>query len=88
MSSDELNTLIIDGIGGDHDTMIGTIRFRLLINVESDGECYALNDRLIIYSSSFYILRILIATNYINYSNVNGDQIKLAENYFKNSLLY
>jgi alpha-L-fucosidase 2 len=88
VSNDEMNTLIIDGIAGDHDTMIGTIRFRLVINVESDGECYALNDRLIIYSSTFFTLRIVIATNYINYSNVNGDQIKLVDKYLKNSLLY
>jgi len=56
--------------------MIGSIRFRLLINVELDGLCYLLNDCVIIFESNFVILRIVISTSYINYSNVNGDDIK------------
>ncbi|UJR24698.1 hypothetical protein I4U23_006072 [Adineta vaga] len=79
ISVDKSNTLIVDGIGGDCETMPGSIRFRLLINVELDGQCDLLDDRLIIFSSSFFILRIVIATSYINYSNVNGDEILLSE---------
>ncbi|CAF3408893.1 unnamed protein product [Rotaria sp. Silwood1] len=88
VSVDDINTLIVDGIGGDHETIPGTIRFRLLVNVELDGECYALNDRLIIFASSFLTIRIVIATSYINYSNVNGDEIKLSKNNLNNCLLY
>lgn len=82
------NTLIIDGIGGDHKTIPGSIRFRLLINVELDGECYFSNDRLIIFESSFVTLRIVISTSYINYLNVNGNEIKLSEDKLNNCLLY
>jgi alpha-L-fucosidase 2 len=80
--------LIVDGIGGDHETMRGSIRFRLLINVELDGECYSSNDRLIIFKTTSYTLRIVISTSYINYSNVNGDEITLSMNKLNNCLLY
>ena len=86
---DELNkTLIVDGIGGDHQSIKGMIQFRLLINVESDGECYPLSDHFIVYKSTFVTLRVVISTNYINYQNINGDQVKLSDNLLKNSLLY
>ncbi|CAF0756781.1 unnamed protein product [Rotaria sordida] len=88
ISVDKTNTLIVDGIGGDHETIPGTIRFRLLINVELDGECYPLNDRLIIFASSFLTIRIVIATSYINYSYVDGDEKKLSQNNLNNCLLY
>ncbi len=42
--------------------MPGSIRFRVLINVELDGECYTSNDRLIIFESTFVTLRIVIST--------------------------
>ncbi|CAF2106436.1 unnamed protein product [Rotaria magnacalcarata] len=82
------NTLIVDGIAGDHETMPGSIRFRLLINIQSDGELYLLNDRLIIFESNFLIIRIAIATNYINYANITGDEIKLSNDILNNCLLY
>jgi len=68
--------------------MNGSIRFRLLINVELDGQCYLSNDRLIIFQSNFITLRIVISTSYINYLNVNGDEIKLSETKLNNCLLY
>ena len=88
ISSDQSNTLIVDGIGGDHDTMVGSIRFRLLINVELDGECYISDNRLIIFESTYLTVRIVISTSYINYSDVNGDEIKISEKILNNCLLY
>jgi alpha-L-fucosidase 2 len=52
----------------------------LVIDVQANGPCYAFNDHLLIFSSSAVILRIVVATSYINYSNVNGDEVQLAEN--------
>ncbi|CAF3486675.1 unnamed protein product [Adineta steineri] len=88
ISVDKSNTLIVDGVGGDFETMVGSIRFRLLINIELDGECYLLHDRIIILASNFLTLRIVIATSYINYANINGDEIKLSEDILKNCLLF
>jgi alpha-L-fucosidase 2 len=68
--------------------MIGSIRFRLLINVESDGPCYLLNNNLMIFKSSIITLRIVVSTSYINYSNVNGDEIQLSKDKLTNCLLY
>jgi alpha-L-fucosidase 2 len=68
--------------------MIGSIRFRLLINVELDGQCYLLNDNLIIFESNYIILRIVVSTNYINYSNISGDEIELSKTKLNNCLLY
>ena len=68
--------------------MKGSIRFRLLINVELDGKCYISNDRLIIFATNSFTIRIVISTSYINYSNVNGDEIKLSEEKLNNCLLY
>ncbi|CAF4615420.1 unnamed protein product, partial [Rotaria socialis] len=82
------NTLIVNGIAGDHETMPGSIRFRLLINIQLDGELYLLNDRLIIFGSNFLIIRIAVATNYINYANITGDEIKLSNDILNNCLLY
>lgn len=82
------NTLIIDGIGGDHETLKGMIHFRALINVQLDGECYPMSDHLIIYKSTSVILRVVICTSYINYQNPNGDQVGLCSNLLKKSLLY
>jgi alpha-L-fucosidase 2 len=66
--------------------MPGSVRFRLLIDVQADGPCYAFNDRLLIFSSSNVTLRIVVATSYINYSNVNGDEVQLAENFLSSCL--
>ncbi|CAF0835925.1 unnamed protein product [Adineta ricciae] len=85
---DESNTLIVDGVGGDFGSMPGAIRFRLLVNIESDGQCDLLNDRLIIFSANYFTLRIVIATSYVNYSNVNGDEIHLSETMLRNSLQF
>lgn len=68
--------------------MLGSIRFRLLINVELDGECYVSNNCLIIFQSTFIILRIIINTSYIDYSNVNGDEKELSQKNLNNCLLY
>ncbi len=82
------NTFVIDGIGGDHDTMKGSIRFRLLINIESDGESYYSNERLLLLKSNYILIRIVVSTSYINYSNVNGDEIQLSFDKLNNCLLY
>jgi alpha-L-fucosidase 2 len=68
--------------------MIGSIRFRLLINVELDGKCYISADRLIIFATNSFTIRIVISTSYINYCNVNGDEIKLCSDKLNNCLLY
>jgi alpha-L-fucosidase 2 len=65
----------------------GSIRFRLLINVESDGPCYLSNNTLIILESTFITLRIVVSTSYINYSNINGDEIELSKTKLNNCLL-
>jgi alpha-L-fucosidase 2 len=78
--------LIVDGVSADHETMPGSVRFRLLIDVQADGPCYAFNDRLLIFSSSNVTLRIVVATSYINYSNVNGDEVQLAESFLSSCL--
>ncbi len=88
-TSDELtNTLIISGIGGDFGAMKGSIRFRLLINVETDGQCYYSNERFIILKSNYVLLRLVLSTSYINYLNVNGDEIQLSKDKLTNCLLY
>lgn len=68
--------------------MIGSIRFRLLINVELDGQCYFSDSSLIIFDASYVLLRIVISTSYINYSNTNGNEIELSMNKLNNALLY
>jgi alpha-L-fucosidase 2 len=78
--------MIADGISGDHETIPGSVRFRVLIDVQADGACYALNDRLMIFSSSNVTLRLVIATSFINYSNVNGDEVQLADNFLSSCL--
>ncbi len=78
--------MIVDGVSADHETMPGSVRFRLLIDVQADGPCYAFNDRLLIFSSSNVTLRIVVATSYINYSNVNGDEVQLAESFLSSCL--
>ncbi len=61
--------------------MAGSVRFHFVIDVQANGPCYAFNDHLLIFSSSNVTLRIVVATSYINYSNVNGDEVQLAENF-------
>lgn len=68
--------------------MPGSIQFRVIVDVETDGACFELSDRLLILDSSKILLRLVIATSYIDYSNVGGNQIELADQYLSTSLSY
>jgi len=79
ISSDfEKRLLIVDGVAGSHEQMKGTIRFCLLVHIETDGQLIDFNDRFLILNSNEILLRIVISTNYVNYLNLTGDQRQLS----------
>jgi alpha-L-fucosidase 2 len=86
VSTDQSHRLIVDGIGGDCGSIVGQIRFRLLVDVQFDGQCFAADNRLVLFSCTSIVLRIVVATSYLDYNHVDRDQIGLAQTLLDRSL--
>lgn len=84
----EKQLLIVNGIAGSHQQMKGSIQFCLLIHIETDGQLFSLSDRFVIYNSNEILLRIMISTNYINYSNLNANPSQLSFDKLTQCLLF
>ena len=88
VSTDHSHRLIVDGSGGDCGTIVGRIRFRLLVDVQFDGQCLSTDDRLVLFSCTSIVLRIVVATSYLDYNHVDRDQIGLAQTFLDRSLVF
>ncbi len=76
------DTLVLDGTGGDVETIPGAIRFRALARVLPEGgRIEAASDRLTVTEANAVTLLLSIATSYRNYQDVGGDPAARAQSF-------
>lgn len=79
--------LILTGKGTDHEGIEGMIRFNNQVLIKStDGNVIVKDDCIEVENASEAIVYISVATNFVNYENVNGNEEKKATNILDASL--
>lgn len=79
--------LIIAGTTMDHEGVKGMVRFKGILQVKAEGGTVTANDTaLTINKATAATIYISIATNFINYNNLNGDESKLAESFLAKAI--
>lgn len=80
------NTLILNGMGSDHEGIRGAIRYQVHSIVKNtDGVVTVYNDKMIVKGATSATIYISIGTNFINYKTINGDEGKKASVKLKNA---
>jgi alpha-L-fucosidase 2 len=75
------NKLILKGAGSDHEGIKGVLRFENRTQVETDGGTLkADKDKIVVKGANSATIYISIATNFVNYKDVSGNESKKAEN--------
>ncbi len=70
------NDLIISGKTGDHEGVEGKIRFRAVTRAAQEGgSIYTSGNKIFVNNADTATLFISMATNYISYNDISGDEI-------------
>ncbi|MFI5194072.1 MAG: glycosyl hydrolase family 95 catalytic domain-containing protein [Chitinophagales bacterium] len=78
----ENNELVFSGISGDRDGVKGMVKFRAVLKIKTSGGTLSVTDTsLQIQNADSACLFISIASNYINYRNLGGDEKERASHY-------
>ena len=81
---DKNNILILDGITDSHEGIKGMIKFRSLVKIKTKGGHSAFTDTTInITHADEADIYISIATNFINYHDISGNEQKKAAAYLQ-----
>lgn len=76
------NILSISGITSDHEGVEGKIRFNALARFKTDGGTIEKEENSIkIDHAHSVVIYVSIATNFINYKDISGNEDQLAESY-------
>lgn len=79
--------LVLTGISGDKDGVTGAVKFATLVKVKTNGgTVFAENDQLKIEKAGAITVFISIGTNFINYHDVSGDEMKKARGFLSAAL--
>lgn len=74
--------LTIAGTTMDHEGVKGLIKFKGIVRIKLEGGTMTTNDTaLLIKGANAATIYISVATNFINYDNVGGDEKKMAAGY-------
>ena len=80
VETDGKDTLVMNGMGGDHGGIKGQIRYQSRVRVmSSGGEVSAENGRVIVSKADQALLLVTAATSYKKYDDVSGDPEDLAK---------
>ncbi|MBS0031227.1 glycoside hydrolase family 95 protein [Chitinophaga hostae] len=76
------NELVLSGISGDKDGVPGKVKFRSQIRFKATGGTVAGNgEEIQINNADAVVVYISIATNFVNYADLGGDEVKRASGY-------
>jgi alpha-L-fucosidase 2 len=79
-----INEIALSGISGDHDGVKGMVKFRALLQIKTaGGKLDTAGNQIEVSSADTAILFVSIATNFINYHDLDGDEEKLARGYLQ-----
>ena len=77
-----INEITLAGISGDHEGVKGMVKFMALMQIKTTGgKMDTAGDKIEVTGADTAILLVSIASNFINYHNLNGDEEKLARGY-------
>ena len=77
-----INEITLAGISGDHEGVKGMVKFMALTQIKTTGgKLDTAGDKIEVTGADTAILLVSIASNFINYHNLNGDEEKLAREY-------
>lgn len=69
------NELIVSGTTSDHEGVEGKIRFKGIVRIKPEGgKLTATDSTLVVSKANAATLYISIATNFINYNNISGNE--------------
>ncbi len=79
--------LIMSGISSDFEGVKGKVKFQAIVKVvNSGGEISRSDSTLNITGADFSTIYISIATNFVNYQDISGDEKQLAASYLQKAL--
>ena len=79
-----INEIALSGISGDHDGVNGMVKFSALLQIKTaGGKLDTAGDKIEVIGADTAILFVSIATNFINYHNLDGDEEKLASGWLQ-----
>lgn len=80
--------LIAQGKGSDHEGIKGALRFENQTQIKIDGgNIKSDKDKLIVTGATSATIYVSIATNYINYKDVSGNESKKSEDILKSAIV-
>jgi alpha-L-fucosidase 2 len=82
ISAPAKNSLALAGLTSDHEGVKGKVKFYSLLKVKTEsGQLSSTDSSINVTNANEAVLFISIATNFINYKNVGGDEVKSANAY-------
>ncbi|GHV41271.1 hypothetical protein FACS1894179_09100 [Bacteroidia bacterium] len=81
------NRLVLKGAGSDHEGIKGIVRFENQTEIKTEGGTVkAGKDNIVVKNANTATIYISIATNFIDYKNVSGNETRKAETILKSAL--
>ncbi|MCW3082518.1 MAG: hypothetical protein JWR87_3948 [Segetibacter sp.] len=81
------NELVLSGISGEKDGVQGAVKFKALARMKPEGGTVTSNnDNVSVTKADAVTVYISIATNFINYKDITGDETKKAVGYLNKVL--
>lgn len=81
------NNLIMTGISGNQEGLEGKVKFKALVKVIPEKGDLTVNDsQLTVTNADAATLYISMATNFVNYNNLDGDPDQRSESYLQQAL--
>jgi len=76
------NELLLSGISGDKDGVPGKVKFQSQVRLKTTGGTVAgSGEEIQVNNADAVVIYISIATNFVNYADLSGDEVKRASNY-------
>lgn len=80
------NALSLTATTSNHEGVKGVVKFNALVKIKTEGgSVQTVGDSLAVSNANEATLFVSMATNFINYENVGGDEKKLATTYLNNA---
>jgi alpha-L-fucosidase 2 len=81
------NELIMSGITGDHETVIGSVQFEAKVKIVTDGGIVSADDSILhVSGANIATIYISIASNFNNYKDISANAGVRADDYLQKAL--
>lgn len=81
------NRLVLKGTGSDHEGIKGVVRFENQTEIKTEGGTVKVGkDNIVVKNANTATIYISIATNFIDYKNVSGNETRKAETILRSAL--